>query len=121
MTLSRAFNIVCVVACLVTFSCAWVQSCAKSRALSEMTAERDRLASEKAELSEALAGVRKENDRLRDLATRAEEAVKTAIHATEEAHVQQIECLEAIDSLPADWLQCAVPDGVQDMFAGYCH
>lgn len=62
-----------------------------------------------------------ENQRLRELIVRANNALEEGLKRIEEAKRQYDERNEKIDDAPADWLQCPLPDEVRDAFGAYCY
>lgn len=66
--------------------------------------------------------VREENEKLREIILRANEAVNKAISLMTEAkqkHEQRIEIIES-DPESIDWLTCDLPASVRDAFKDYC-
>lgn len=68
-----------------------------------------------------LDAIRAENTAMRDTLSRVHVAVEHVINDTQNIIEVTNERNEEINDLPSDWLQCELPDGVQDMFANYCH
>lgn len=68
-----------------------------------------------------LDAIRAENTAMRDTLSRVHVAVEHVINDTQNIIEVTNERNEEINDLPGDWLQCELPDGVQDMFANYCH
>ena len=77
--------------------------------------------SEAAQAQGELQAIREENAAMRDTLSRVHVAVEKVINDTQNIIEVTNERNEEIDNLPSDWLQCELPDGVQDMFADYCH
>lgn len=58
----------------------------------------------------------RENDEIREIMARANDAVLRATKAVEEAAGEHVDRVEKIDSVDPDWLMCPLPDGVRDVF-----
>ena len=73
------------------------------------------------ELRAALNTSEGENAALRESIAKYDEVLKRSIAAIEKAYKSHVERVEEIHGLPADWLQCELPSGLQDVFADYCY
>ena len=106
-----AYGVICFVASLLVVQCS-EKAAQKAVKAAEIDAERAR-----ADLDIALA----ENARLSENMAKYDGVLKQAITAIEKAYESHVERVEKIHDLPDDWLQCKLPDGVQDVFAEYCY
>lgn len=66
--------------------------------------------------------VKTENASIREIMAKANVAVERAAVAIQDAKEKADEREQIlVTDTPTDWLQCELPDSVQDMFADYCH
>lgn len=63
-----------------------------------------------------------ENEKLREMMLKANEAVSRVLNIIEESQVKHEERIQTIENDPAaaDWLVCDLPDSVRDAFRDYC-
>lgn len=80
------------------------------------------LSNEKLEVVEAaLRNSEAENQKLRELITRANNALEEGLKQVEEAKKVNDQRMDKIDDAPSDWLQCPLPDDVREAFGAYCY
>lgn len=70
----------------------------------------------------ALQTVSSENDKLREMMSRANEAVERVIDVIEKTQRDHDERIQTIHDDPSasDWLVCDLPDSVRNAFGDYC-
>lgn len=106
------YGIACFVFTIILFNWSY------NRTLEKLEAER--LETER--LSNEIQAVKEENQAIRDIIQRANVAVEHAAVAVQDAKEKADEREQIlVTDTPTDWLQCELPDSVQDMFADYCH
>lgn len=106
------YGIACFVFTIILFN--W----SHNRTVEKLEAER--LETER--LSNEIQAVKAENQAIRDIIQRANVAVERAAVVVQDAKEKADEREQIlVTDTPTDWLQCELPDSVQDMFADYCH
>ena len=106
------YGIACFVFTIVLFNWSY------KRTLEKLEIERQ----ETERLAGELQAVKEENASIREIMSKANVAVERAAVAVQEAKEKADEREQIlVTDTPADWLQCELPDSVQDMFADYCH
>lgn len=120
MTLKRALLIVGVVACLIAVLCVYAQAGYAKQRISDLTAQVESITGERDEAVREQRRLSAENAELRYIAERANAATKRAAEAVQTAMENANARIQDIGDLPADWAQCELPAGVQDMFRAYC-
>lgn len=106
-----AYGVMCFVGSIAFVQCS-ERSAQKAVKMAEFDAQ-----SARASLDIALA----ENARLSEDMAKYDGVLKQAIAAIEKAYKSHVERVEEIHDFPDDWLQCKLPNGVQDVFAEYCY
>lgn len=71
--------------------------------------------------SEALERSEAENARMRELVSRANQALERTLNQVEKAKEQNDDRKDKIDDAPADWLMCPLPDEVREALGDYCY
>lgn len=106
------YGIACFVLTIILFSWSY------KRTLERLEIERqatERLANE-------LQAVKEENASIREIMSKANVAVERAAVVIQDAKEKADEREQIlVTDTPTDWLQCELPDSVQDMFSDYCH
>lgn len=106
------YGIACFVLTIILFSWSY------KRTLEKLEIERQ----ETERLAGELQAVKEENASIREIMAKANVAVERAAVAVQDAKEKADEREQIlVTDTPADWLQCELPDSVQDMFADYCH
>ena len=106
------YGIACFVLTIILFSWSY------KRTLEKLEIERQ----ETERLAGELQAIKDENASIREIMSKANVAVERAAVAIQDAKEKADEREQIlVTDTPADWLQCELPDSVQDMFADYCH
>lgn len=106
------YGIACFVFTIILFNWSYKRTSEKLEIERQTT---ERLASE-------LQAVKDENASIREIMSKANVAVERAAVAVQDAKEKADEREQIlVTDTPTDWLQCELPDSVQDMFADYCH
>lgn len=96
----------------VAFTISQISRQRMAKKIDEMAAENERLESARAQAECDARELRATLARLNEVLIQADKDVK----AIEEAHDERV---DKIDTLPSEWRDCLLPDGVCDMFSVY--
>lgn len=105
-------RVIIAVLVLAALALAGVSSYQTKRAQEAATLAR----SEAETLRARVEAVERENNEIREILARANEAINRATQAVEEAAYDHVERIETIETVDPDWLMCPLPDELRDVF-----
>lgn len=108
----NAARIIIAVLVLAALALAGVSSYQTKRAQEAATLAR----SEAETLRARVEAVERENNDIREILARANEAISRANEAVKEAASDHVERIEKIETVDPDWLMCPLPDELRDVF-----
>lgn len=105
-------RVIIAVLVLAALALAGVSSYQTKRAQEAATLAR----SEAETLRARVEAVERENNDIREILARANEAISRANEAVKEAASDHVERIEKIETVDPDWLMCPLPDELRDVF-----
>lgn len=115
--MKRIINII-VAAVILALSIASVVQYFRVRAL---RAEVDAHKATEQMLTDSVARLNEENEKIRDMVRRATDALSVAVERLEKAGSEHVERVSQIDTADSDWLMCPIPDEVREALGYHGH